>query len=317
MSKKILKIEDEDFEFVQSRLVEGGEVYTNSSKTLYARVGPKESTLQEEIHQKSLAKRGYPVGTVESSGELEDGRYYFTEKSLGDKHFGQIFAMDGGVTTDDNFEQFSSVLLRFLDAELDANNHLHTEFDVRQIIEFDELRAGYPDKDLSRVEKAIKKMSDALRGLTTVYIQNDLNPFNVFPKGVIDFEYVYPGPVGYDVISAVVFNSFFPDGDIDRLHKLYRYSEEQVTDFFAQVTENMSQKNISINEEIIQSYIVMKTIWAAVKNNSAIKNSEKKSNFWEWRFAIMTKVIDAYNKNEIININMINNLGQELLDERQ
>ena len=317
MSKKILKIEDEDFEFVQSRLVEGGEVYTNSSKTLYARVGPKESTLQEEIHQKSLAKRGYPVGTVESSGVLDDRRYYFIEKSLGDKHFGQIFAVDGGVTSDANFEQFSSVLLRFLDAELDESNHLHTEFDVRQIIEFDELRAGYPDKDLSGVEKAIKKMSDALRGLTTVYIKNDLNPFNVFPKGVIDFEYVYPGPIGYDVVSAVIFNSFFPKNEIDGIEQLYYYDEKQVNDHIAQVKEKLKNTNIDINDEIIQAYIVMKTIWAAVKNNSAIKNPEKKSDFWDWRFAIMTKVIDAYNKNEIININMINNFGLELLKDRQ
>ena len=98
---------------------------------------------------------------------------------------------------------------------------------------------------------------------------------------------------------------------------MYYYDEKQVNDHISQVKEKLKNTNIDINDEIIQAYIVMKTIWAAVKNNSAIKHPEKKSDFWDWRFVIMTKVIDAYNKNEIININMINNLGQELLDERQ
>ncbi len=57
----------------------------------FARLGPKKLILKEQNHTISLYNRGFPVAKILSHGETPDGQWYFTETSLGETTFHEIF----------------------------------------------------------------------------------------------------------------------------------------------------------------------------------------------------------------------------------
>jgi len=50
-----------------------------------------------------------------------------------------------------------------------------------------------------------------------VLTHGDFNPFNLFPKGVIDFEDHFFGPEGYDIVTSIIHATWFPrSGDFEK-----------------------------------------------------------------------------------------------------
>lgn len=71
------------WQFVKHRTAaNGGAVWCSADGTVFKRTGGPELLKEAELQQR-LADDGYPVSEQADRGRDTDGRYYFTERSVG------------------------------------------------------------------------------------------------------------------------------------------------------------------------------------------------------------------------------------------
>ena len=167
----------------------------------------------------SLQERGFPVANVLDSGEYGNDEWYFIEQSLGEATFSQQFReeyLQDGEVSAPTHESYLKVLDTYAAAQFDPANRTHIAIE-----EF--LEAAIPDSDIianylqlggdiDRYHTAIKKAADELRECPMGVLQLDLNPFNILEGGVIDFELVGYGPIGYDLLFCSRWHRWFAWG---------------------------------------------------------------------------------------------------------
>ncbi len=92
-----------------------------------------------------------------------------------------------------------------------------------------------PDlKDL--IEKAFLKVSKKLQNLPFVLTHGDFNAHNLLPKGVIDLENFHYGPLGYDLISAIVHPYLFPPVSANtESSRTYLFTLEQEAQYLSKI----------------------------------------------------------------------------------
>ena len=92
---------------------------------VFARIGPKESIIEEQIHTVSLYNRGFPVPRVLTSGEIDGNWWYFTETSLGHDTFHKIFTAEyrqHGYVTETSYVSYLQVIEAYAKAQSNPDN---------------------------------------------------------------------------------------------------------------------------------------------------------------------------------------------------
>jgi len=283
-----LKIKNKEYEFVKKRTYVNVRVFRCGEEFL--RIGPK-SVLDPEIalHTK-LLKMGFPVPKIKSKGMFK-GERYFTEESLGEKHFGQIFAEDMkklGRVSDRNFTAFVSISVKFAEAQIRAGV-IADKAAFENAIHYRRIQKELPEFK-AEIQLAFKKIFSKLEPLPYVMTHGDYGPFNIYPKGVIDFASASVGPIGYDLVSASCMTEFFPRGNKHEFNQLFVFTPEQKAKYFNSMDKLFVENNLPKLSEFEYELMLCRCIWVAAR-------MEKHPRIQAWRYKQLKRLIKTYLKN--------------------
>lgn len=303
-----IRLENRDFIIIKPTRLRDGMVLYNKADDLYARLGEKQATLEEQIHTVSLREKGFPVPAVMSSGSYDD-QWYFIESSLGERPFHKIFVEEyraHGAVSDASFKKYLDVIRLYTQAQVHPKNTSHisaTEF-IASLIPQERVIPTYAyfDHNIQRYEQAVSKAADRLVDAHMGILQFDLNPYNILENGVIDFELVGYGPVGYDsLMSALWGGTWFTDYP-SRRPVGYRLSPSQIkqnTELIDQLAENRGYTKPS---EYLNEFLLLKSASAVSRFHAPQPDwPDDKIAFMRFRTNVLKAAVDSYLSGEDIN----------------
>src|SRR3989344_4710722 len=111
--EKVIYLSNQRFERIKERVYAPVHIYRGQKEFL--RIGPSIVVERELKQHRRLLSIGYPLAKITGSGRIKNLNY-FSEESLGELHFGQIFARDcrrRGRVSSEHFKDFLNVVTKF------------------------------------------------------------------------------------------------------------------------------------------------------------------------------------------------------------
>lgn len=203
-----LTINGNTYDFVKKRAYKEVWIYGNAQG--YLRIGKTEDLEKEIELQSYLQQHKYPVPHVIDQGIFE-GNTYFIEENTGSETIAQSFIKQAGSQTEEQRDQLYQLLTQYAEAQALTVKKENFAEKFLEGAYYNEVAENEVKGDLK------KKMADAkakllhdLSSVPYVFSHGDFNPWNIFPKAVIDFEYHLWAPFGYDLITCVLHDYNFP-----------------------------------------------------------------------------------------------------------
>lgn len=286
-TQKQLIIDGEPFVFIKKRDHIPIQVYKGDKGFL--RTGLKDLIEAELEKHNHLVSLGYPLPKLLSTGEVY-GQAFYIEESLGDNHLGDVFSEDfskDGVVSGEHFKHFVDVSAVLADAQLRNPQESRNEqsfylgMNMRSIIE------ELPDQR-QKLVRVFERVKDRTGSLPYVWTHGDLNPYNLFPDGLIDIGNVHLAPAGYDLVSNIYHSSNFPkSGNFERL-RAFDFTQEQRAQYFARMDRISTGLDPQLRvSDYIEDFIVCRAIWAAARMQHFPK-------LQQWRYDRLTLMAEAY-----------------------
>lgn len=316
---KTMEIKGQSFEVVKPIRLMNGMVL--KSGDTYARVGDKQPTLEEQIHTVSLHNRGFPVPIVLDSGELPDNKWYFTETSLGKATFHKQFTDEYrayGKVRNETFSKYLNVIAKYSSAQSETKNRTSVsskDFIDTLVPQESVLRNycyfGYNQEDYLR---SLQLVANKLQSASMGVIQHDLNPFNVMEGGIIDFELVGYGPVGFDTLMSARWSSGWFTEYPSRYPVAYKLSPRQIRANDTLINELAIQHGCPPPSVFMQEFILLKSAWAVSENSAPDANwPADKLAFRKFRANVLNIAVNQYLNGEEIDFNQFSKVkGGEL-----
>lgn len=232
----------------------------------YLRIGPKEIITAHLATHQHIERAGFPVATILAAGE-DNGESYFIESSLGEKRFTDIFAEEfaaTGAISDASFESFLSVAMQYLTAQLESGERVEDRAEFSDAVHLELLcneLPAYADKIRAQFDACY----ESVRRYPFRFMHGDLNPSNMYPMGVIDFEDTASGPVGYDMISTIETTDWFPMDTAYEFVGKYRYSDAQKARFFAACDTAFQRARLPALSNEANHFEFFRAIWLSVR----------------------------------------------------
>lgn len=290
--EQTIEIEGVVFEKVRDRQ-RGVGVYVGPDRTQYLRIGSPNDVKKELSFHKQLLEKGFPIAPVIREGRIGN-REYWIEESLGQLHFGDLFAdemREQGSISDELFERFMQVVLRFHDAQQKTLEQKpldpHT---LAQSVGFNDLLLELPDEN-EKMLHAWKKILTDLQHLPLCLTHGDFLPNNILEKGVIDLGDHFQGPVGYDMVNAITTSYWFPKETDLEYQRRSSFSEAQIQEYWIQVGTYMAGEGTWSVMDCIDPLFLLRAIWWTVRNDRTPK-------LQQWRYKRYLTLLDLYMKNE-------------------
>lgn len=250
--------------FVLQREQRGGLALYKSADS-YARIGPTDRIMRDLESHDAMLKAKYPVPVILAHGVYGSG-HYFIEEALGEKTFRTLFEEDvqrEGAIARQNFADFLAVTEQLLLAQARApiaadgaafEKGVHLDI---LCSEFSQYRISLPDK----FNRVLQKLAD----FPFVLSHGDYNAANILPRGVIDFEDAFPGPFGFDAVSALSTVEWFPASSDYEYYAHYRYTDAQKEEYLAlcdTISTNAGHPKISA---FYEDFAFCRAIWSTVR----------------------------------------------------
>lgn len=261
-------IEGKAFRLVGKSRHGGVVVYTNGD--LYARVGSPGRVARLAAVHKRFNALGFPAPEILGSGEIAAGAYLL-EKSLGEKSFSFLFQDDiarTGAVSPDLFEKFLAVTERFARAELRSAATAPAGPPLAALIRPEDLARelpAYGPKILALYDEA----AEAVKALPLVLSQGDFCTHNLFPDGVIDFEEAYALPFGYDLVTNIFQNRYFPESRAYEYYQLYRLSGAQEDFYYRRMDALFAAAGLPALSRYRRPFEYCRAVWHTARNESA------------------------------------------------
>ena len=131
-------------------------------------------------------------------------------------------------------------------------------------------------------------------------LQLDLNQFNILEGGVIDFELVGYGPIGYDLLFCSRWHRWFTSDTTSQYHLNYLLSPEQVAEADAIVARYAEKYGLPSPAKHMAAFTLIKSAWGLTSTKTFDEEPESKQAFYRYRARILTLCVDAYLKGEAI-----------------
>lgn len=294
MTPKIV-IGGRDFFLVKIRAYSPIAIYKNDNSFL--RIGPKDLILPELNFHKNLLELGFQVPKIISEGE-RDGQYYYLETSLGDRHLGDLFRENyekSGAVSEENFKKLLSLIVQFTKAQLNTAKIKNSFESLYLGAHVDYIQEELPNLK-ERVLAAFEKLKKRIGDLPSVLTHGDLNAYNLFERGVIDFGNSFESPAGYDLVTVVYHAYLFPKkGDFESLRK-YEFSRKQIENCLVVMDSIYLQNNLPKLSAFTTDFIFLRTIWSAVRMHKYPKVQR-------WRYNKFKQVLENYlSDGDVVNI---------------
>lgn len=237
-------------------------------ETTFLRIGDKEKIKKDLAFHKKMEAYSFPVPKIISEGEF-DNFSYFIEESVGDEHFGIIFKRETekfGQIQDETFDQFITILVKFAEAQLRTIITVPDWDSFSKGIHLDYLILELPaEKDV--IIDTFNLVKNKLSVFPFGLVHGDLTTFNIFPKGIIDFEDQFLGPVGYDIGAVVEHLNWFPEDKSCERFRSYNFSFEQKRKLVDRLDEVYLKHNLPKISNYLADFDFMKGIWFTVRMN--------------------------------------------------
>lgn len=267
---EILEIDGHEFAFVTRQRDDQSAVYRSANA--YLRIGNPGRIERDIAQHKVMEDAGFPVAKMISEGE-HDGELYMVESSLGEKHFGGLFADDvehTGNIKNATFEQFVSLAEKFAQAQLGTRESAGN---------YDAFAAGiflnqlcqelpeYAEKLRARFDTAMEHFAV----LPFVITHGDFNPNNLYPRGVIDLEDCFTGPYGYDLVSAIAHIDSFPNSGEYEYSAKYRFTSAQAKVYLERMNAISSNAGLPPLSDFFEDFAFCRAVWLAAEIPSTPK----------------------------------------------
>jgi len=288
-------INGKTFSHVKTREYAPVSIY--QSEDSFLRIGPKDLVLPELNLHKNLLEFGFPVPTITSEGE-KDGKYYYTETSLGETLLGDIFWEDckkRDFVSDDHFKLLLSLTETFARAQIKTAKSESAFESFYYGIHMDYILEELPHLK-EKIAAAFEKAKNRLSASPTVLTHGDFNAYNFFEKGIIDFGNTFEGPAGYDLVSSIFHTYLFPKGEGFESTRRYEFSTEHRDSYFSLMNDIYAQNSFPKLSDCINDFIFARTMWSAVR-------MQKYPKVQAWRYRKFETVLENYLSNgDIVNL---------------
>jgi len=265
--QKEITLEGERFELVPRQRAEADSfmlVYRGEDNFL--RTGPREIIERTIAQQENLLRLNFPVAQIIRKGEMLD-QPFFIEESLGKKHFRALFTDDfdrSQIVTDSRFEEFVSISKKFVNAQLETIQETKDSQTFKAAVHLDVLKQELFDFS-DRIEERYTKASERIQNLPFVLSHGDLNPSNMFPKGIIDLEDTTVAPLGFDIVSAIETNDWFPTEGTFESISAYRFSAEQKKYFYDTFETLLTERNLPSIRDMKHDLEFFRAVWLTAR----------------------------------------------------
>ncbi|WKZ23991.1 MAG: phosphotransferase [Candidatus Dojkabacteria bacterium] len=251
------------------------------------RIGKTEDLEKEIALQSYLQQHNYPVPHVIDHG-IYEGNTFFIEENTGNETLAQSFVKQSGTQTEEQRTLLFELLTKYAEAQsLTVKNENYAQRFLEGAY-YDEVAENEARGDLK------KKMADAktkllhdLASVPYVFSHGDFNPWNIFPKAVIDFEYHLWAPFGYDLITCVLHDYNFPSESTLEIRRSNEFPEDfrsKVINYVFEFSKN--QLNTSI-DNIVESIYLPKLTFSSA-------HMDRMPKIQQWRFNLLEACIDKY-----------------------
>lgn len=191
------------WQLVKDRHLTFGSVWYDPINNTFIRRGG-ELVREEGEYQRYIYDLGFPVPKIIDSGE-EDGGWYYIEESLGDVSLHDMAVSDVcnfGNVQEETIRYATSLSSSFLGKQLDhlktpSSRHIEDWFEKAS--HFQHNIKEYPQLDSHATKQALATMFSRLSTIPMSYGHLDYGLPNMFPNGIIDWQYYSLSPVGFDV----------------------------------------------------------------------------------------------------------------------
>lgn len=204
-------------------------------ETAFLRIGAPGVIARDLSYHRRMEAAHMPVPAILREG-THTGEAYFVEASLGEKSFRNAFAREyetTSVVTAAQFGLFLESAKKFFEAQLSTRKTAFNRDALATAIRLPSLISELPEYS-EQMEKVFKLQCKRLALLPSVVTHGDLNPSNMYPSGVIDLEDSFDGPLGFDAISAIRTQDWFPDGDYEFTAR-FRLSDAQRAAYMSEI----------------------------------------------------------------------------------
>lgn len=203
-----------EWELVKHRTAaDDGAVWRSTDGSLFKRTGGHDVRDEADLQQR-LAALGYPVPTPVDRGELPDGSYFFTERSVGGSSLHDMAVADTqrlGHVSDQTVDAAVDVSATLLAAQA-RHTQAATDTGLREWF----ARAAFagnvyaenPDLDNPDTRRLVDTALGRLAMLPMCESHLDYGLPNAFPGGVIDWQHHALAPLGYDVCPMLEVAAF-------------------------------------------------------------------------------------------------------------
>lgn len=259
-----ITVNEVEYSFVINQRDRNSAIY--KSGDTFLRIGKRETINAQLALHTQMESTGFPVPKLLGSGEI-DGQYYFTEKSLGDNHIGQLFSNDmqeKAEVSPDRFEEFLLVVEKFAEAQLHTGSETRDYEDFANGIHLHELCVEMPEH-ADRLRARFEMVKDSSAELPFVLTHGDLNPHNMYPLGVIDFENSFYAPYGYDPVSAITHINYLPDSTNYEFYAGYRFTPEQKKTYFEKLDALSVENSLPPLSQFEEDFEFCRAVWLAVR----------------------------------------------------
>ncbi len=287
MEKPKIIIEGKIYTYVRIRNKVPVSVYKGEG--VFLRIGPKDLIEKEVEYHERLSHYGFPIAEILGKGEYEN-ESYFIERSLGDFHFGQLFAEDfvkKEFVSDVMFKKFLALTKEYAEAQFKtALPEEYNQKDFEKLIQFETVLSEAPYL-MEKSKTSMRKVHAHVVELPIVMSHCDFNPSNIFERGVIDWERASLAPLGYDIVTNISQIFFFPHrGEYEYMGK-YVFSKEQVYLYWREMDALYESQGLPKISLYVNDFIFCRAVWSVVR-------MEKTPKIQKWRYDQYEKLIDAY-----------------------
>lgn len=259
----------------------------------FLKIGPPQEIDREYAQQKKLIQSGFPVAKIIESGFIGKLRY-FVEKSLGNEHFGDVFAFEcnnTGSISDSSFRKWIKVTILFARAQAyivcpsaNFNNFLKGLY-------YQVLLEELPHtKHLLR--STFRLVRNRLSKLPFSLTHGDLNAHNILPRGVIDFGSELSGPFGYDLATNLIHPYFFPRTGQYEIIAGYEFTSDQSQAYCKLLGQFCKKENLPNPILNLDEFIICRAVWAAARMAHVPR-------LQQWRFRLLEQLLSQYGKQEL------------------
>jgi len=252
------------FTFVKTQRDGISSIY--KSENTYLRIGDTVKVKNDLKRHKNMEDAGFPVPKYLEEGVYKN-MFYFIETSLGEDTLSTLFAKDYKAYTsisERNFDYFIKVMEEFVLAQLKTVHDQKNFESFANGIHIDTLKNELPEY-AQKIDRRFELLKERLKDVPFVMTHGDLNPHNMYQRGVIDFEDSFRGPFGYDAVSAIFHIDNFPlSGECEFLAQ-YRFSEKQKQMYVSYIDMLCQNSGFEKLSTYTDEYIFARDVWSAVR----------------------------------------------------